>query len=503
MIDEGPGPLAIGSSFLDKYEVQALIGRGGHAWVYQGVDNFMGRHVAIKIVVRGGASSRDTVRRARAEAQFLSRFEHPNVVEVFDGGLTKDEKLYIVMELLSGRSLYDVLKHEERLEAALALPLFIQIADALHAVHEAGAIHRDLKPGNVFVIEGNRIKVLDFGIAKLEDAGWTTGDALVVGTVFYMSPEQLTGSGDLGPHTDIYSLGAMLYEALSGVQYVKQRAAERNLVVHNIAAAIPIIVHEEITPLREIAPSVPAHVASVVERCLAKAIDQRFDSMHAVAQALRASYDRLSEESAAAGRPLAERDLSGAAPASDPLPGRDSPTAALPAQSKVRPRHASADKALTPPNTVSAVASISARIEGGAQEARPRGIARVAAVAAFSGLLVSGVLAFLYFDGSRRATTVAGPASAPVVEPVISAAPADSARQSEVPSGERAAAAAPSAALTAKTPAPRSHPRKPEAAPGPSAISTASAARPKDKVEERLRMLEEDFRRDQSGAKDR
>ncbi len=488
MIDEGPGPLAIGSAFLDKYEVQALIGRGGHAWVYRGVDNFMGRQVAIKIVVRGGASTKDTVRRARAEAQFLSRFEHPNVVEVFDGGLTKDEKPYIVMELLSGRSLYDVLKQEGQLEAALALPLFIQIADALHAVHEAGAIHRDLKPGNVFVIEGNKIKVLDFGIAKLEDSGWTTGEDLVVGTVFYMSPEQLTGGGDLGPHTDIYSLGAMLYEALSGVQYVKQRATERNLVLHNIAAAIPIIVHEQITPLCELAPSIPADVASIVERCMAKAPNQRFDSMHAVAQALRASYDRL--------LPVAARDLSGGlAPASDPLPGREGPTAALTAQSNVRPRVTSGQAAISPPSTVSGVASIPARADDSARQARPSSIARVAVVAAFSGALLVGGLTFLYLGGSHRAATVGAPASTSAVEPVITAAPAESTRQSDVPPVQQPSAAA----VTAKTPAPRSHARKPEAAPAPS----ASAAHPNAKAAERLKMLEEDFRREQSGAKDR
>jgi serine/threonine-protein kinase len=302
------GPLKIGSRFL-KYEVKALLGRGGHAWVYHGFDAFMGRNVAIKIVHRSGGVTRDMLRRGQAEAQFLSRLKHPNIVEVIDAGMTDEGLLYIVMELLQGRSLYDIIREEKKLEMQEALTVFAAIADALQAAHDAGAIHRDLKPGNVFVVKDNRPKVLDFGIAKIVDAAWTTQQDIVLGTVFYMSPEQLQAR-NLTRHTDIYSLGAMLYEVLSGVHYIRRAAAAKGATLQNIYSVIPFVVHEDVTPLHELDRSIPAHTGRVVDRCMAKSPDQRFDSMKEVAAALRHSLARFLDEAQAAGRPSYCRDLS-------------------------------------------------------------------------------------------------------------------------------------------------------------------------------------------------
>jgi serine/threonine protein kinase len=302
------GPLKIGSRFL-KYEVKALLGRGGHAWVYHGFDAFMGRNVAIKIVHRSGGVTRDMLRRGQAEAQFLSRLKHPNIVEVIDAGMTDEGLLYIVMELLQGRSLYDIVREEKRLEPQEALTVFAAIADALQAAHDAGAIHRDLKPGNVYVVKDNRPKVLDFGIAKIVDAAWTTQQDVVLGTVFYMSPEQLQAR-NLTRHTDIYSLGVMLYEVLSGVHYIRRAAAAKGVSLQNIYSVIPFVVHEDVTPLHQIDPSIPPHIGRIVDRCMAKSPDQRFDSMRDVAAALRHSLERFLGEAQAEGRPSHCRDLS-------------------------------------------------------------------------------------------------------------------------------------------------------------------------------------------------
>ncbi len=318
------GPLKIGSRFL-KYEVKALLGRGGHAWVYHGFDAFMGRNVAIKIVHRSGGVTRDMLRRGQAEAQFLSRLKHPNIVEVIDAGMTDEGLLYIVMELLQGRSLYDIVREEKKLEIQEALTVFASIADALQAAHDAGAIHRDLKPGNVFVVKDNRPKVLDFGIAKIVDAAWTTQQDIVLGTVFYMSPEQLQAR-NLTRHTDIYSLGAMLYEVLSGVHYIRRAAAAKGATLQNIYSVIPFVVHEDVTPLHQLDSSIPAHTGRVVDRCMAKSPDQRFDSMKDVAEALRHSLERFLGEAHAAGRPSYCRDLSRPS-----LPGVHASEARLPA----------------------------------------------------------------------------------------------------------------------------------------------------------------------------
>ncbi|HVJ18339.1 MAG TPA: serine/threonine-protein kinase, partial [Polyangiaceae bacterium] len=305
------GPLAIGALFLEKYEIKALIGRGGHAWVYHGVDRFMGRQVAIKIVYRSGGNTRDMLRRAQAEAQFLSRFKHRNVVEVLDGGLTGQGHLYIVMELLQGRSLYGVLRHERRLEIEEGLSVFTQVADAIHAAHEAGAIHRDLKPGNVFVLKGNRVKVLDFGIAKMHDAAWTTQRDIVLGTILYMSPEQIQGR-NLTTQSDVYSLGVMLDEALSGEHYIRRIAQRRSVSLDSIYGVMPIIVEVDPAerPIHERDASVPPHIGRIVDRCMAKAPHQRFGSMKEVADALRAAEQRFVKETYDAGGVSRCRDLS-------------------------------------------------------------------------------------------------------------------------------------------------------------------------------------------------
>ncbi len=160
------GPLKIGSRFL-KYEVKGPTRpRRPTLGSITRLRRFHGAERRREDRPPHGRRDARLLRRGQAEAQFLSRLKHPNIVEVIDAGMTDEGLLYIVMELLQGRSLYDIIREEKKLEMQEALTVFAAIADALQAAHDAGAIHRDLKPGNVYVVKDNRPKVLDFGIAR-------------------------------------------------------------------------------------------------------------------------------------------------------------------------------------------------------------------------------------------------------------------------------------------------------------------------------------------------
>jgi serine/threonine-protein kinase len=209
------GPLRLGEKF-QKYVIRRLVGRGGHAWVCHGHDPFLERDVAIKVLHRPGGATRDMLRRGHAEAKLLYRLKHPNIVEVLDAGITDEGLLYIVMELLEGRTLREILRARGRLSVRDALPLFVRMTEGVEAAHSAGAIHRDLKPENVFLLHDNTPKILDFGIAKLVDsAGITTEKDVLHGTMLYMAPEQLDGYRATA-RSDVYAFGLTLYETLVG-----------------------------------------------------------------------------------------------------------------------------------------------------------------------------------------------------------------------------------------------------------------------------------------------
>lgn len=211
----GTGPLALGQRFLDKFEVRSLLGRGGHAWVYECFDRFLQRSVAVKIIKTLREAGHDLSRRARAEAQVLAGLTHPNLVHVLDAG-TFGGLVYLVMEKLEGRTLRELLIAESRLPIPQALDITIQVAEGLQLAHQHGVIHRDLKPENIFIESGNRVKVLDFGVAKVLGASHvTTQRDRLQGTVLYMSPEQLQGIA-VTPASDVFALGTLLFEMLYG-----------------------------------------------------------------------------------------------------------------------------------------------------------------------------------------------------------------------------------------------------------------------------------------------
>lgn len=306
------GPLEIGATLL-KWEIRGLLGKGGHAWVYHGYDTFLDRHVAIKIIPTPPQAEpeRDLRQRAQREARVLSKLENENVVRLIDAGFTTDGSVYIVMEILRGRTWRDVIHAVGTFNVIEALSLGAKVADGVQAAHGVKVIHRDLKPENVFVIENNGVKVLDFGIAKLFGPGAaTTQRDLLHGTMKYMSPEHLQGLG-VSERSDIYALGTMLYEALCGCIpcMIGVQDPTTNALIYAQLNRMPPL-------LDELVPTVPRFVARAIHRMLAKAPEDRFASMAEVGEVLRAHSQRYLQESN--GRAPAARELWHFTPAPQP-----------------------------------------------------------------------------------------------------------------------------------------------------------------------------------------
>lgn len=221
--DRSPG---VGAMIAGKYLLKAELGQGGMGIVFRAADTFIGREVAVKLLKFPAFLAGDQVRdRMRREVMITGRLSHPNLATVFDAGIENGE-LYIVLELIEGCSLKESLLDRPQWSVAEALLLGLQILEALEYTHGLGIVHRDLKPGNILIGSGNRIKVVDFGIAKLMTlAGESlqpsssitqmTSPGAVLGTPAYMAPEQLQGE-EVDARTDLYSLGAVLFEMLHG-----------------------------------------------------------------------------------------------------------------------------------------------------------------------------------------------------------------------------------------------------------------------------------------------
>jgi serine/threonine protein kinase len=216
----------VGHTLDDKYHLEARLGIGGMGTVYRARHLLIDRPVAVKVLNQRFVEDEAARTRFRREARAAGRLQHTNAVTVTDFGESHDGYVYLVMELLEGRTLRDVLAKEAPLDAARAVSLMLQVSAAVAAAHEAGIIHRDLKPANIFIVQRAEVpavvKVLDFGIAKLaaefldEDEAMTlTQVGAMIGTPRYMSPEQCDGA-ELTPASDVYSLGVILYEMLTG-----------------------------------------------------------------------------------------------------------------------------------------------------------------------------------------------------------------------------------------------------------------------------------------------
>jgi Tol biopolymer transport system component len=274
---------------LGPYEIVSPLGAGGMGEVYRAHDARLGREVAVKILPAAFAHDPERLRRFEQEARAASVLNHPNILAIYDVGAEAALR-YVVSELLEGQTLRDRLA-DEPIPLAKAIDYALQAARGLTAAHERGIVHRDLKPENLFVTHDDRVKILDFGLAKLSrtDPGSQPGFELptmaeqteagaVLGTVGYMSPEQVRATR-ADHRSDIFAFGAILYEMIAG-----RRAFERESAVETMNA----ILKEEPPPVRETGRQIPPALDRVVQRCLAKRPEQRFQSASDLAFALEA-----------------------------------------------------------------------------------------------------------------------------------------------------------------------------------------------------------------------
>lgn len=291
-------PLAANSK-LGPYEIKSPLGAGGMGEVYRARDSRLNRDVAVKILRTEGAGSSDLRSRFEREARSVAGLNHPNIVAVYDFGIEQDQQ-YIVSELIEGDSLRSLLRGKV-VPVRKLVDIATQIADGLAAAHTAGIVHRDLKPENIMIAKDGRVKILDFGLARqartsgifaagsqddtvsgLPDNRDITGEGAVIGTPNYMSPEQALGR-ELDYRSDQFSFGLMLYELASGKQ-----AFAKTTTIETMAA----IVREETAPMDE---KLPPPLRWIIDRCLAKEPDQRYESTRDLYRDLKNLRDHFSE----------------------------------------------------------------------------------------------------------------------------------------------------------------------------------------------------------------
>ncbi len=273
-----PNPPALEGTFIGNYQVVRLVGAGAFGDVYFGKNPAIDKAVAIKVLAPEMANNAEAVARFNTEARAVDRIQHPNIVQVFDYGRLPDGRYYIVMEFLNGRSLTELIDEKAPFSLREALAILHQIASGLEAAHRNNVVHRDLKPDNVIVLEGEngepRVKILDFGIAKMLDGA--LGDAartsagVIMGTPLYMAPEQAAGSSaEIGPATDVYALGVIAYRMISG-QFPIDGENPREVLYKQVT--------EPPRPLAKVARGLSPKICEVVHRALEKSPRKRYQS---------------------------------------------------------------------------------------------------------------------------------------------------------------------------------------------------------------------------------
>jgi tetratricopeptide (TPR) repeat protein/tRNA A-37 threonylcarbamoyl transferase component Bud32 len=297
----------LSGSPLGKYQLQARLGRGGMAEVYRAYQPGLERMVAIKILHPHLAETPDFLSRFKREAQAVAQLHHPHIVQVHDFEIEGDRH-YMVMEHIAGQTLKarldELFTAGERMPLPEVASLFRVLLDAVGYAHAHQITHRDLKPANVLLEPGGRAVLTDFGIAKIIGGERLTGTGVTVGTPAYMSPEQ--GQGDSGdPRSDIYALGIMLYECLTG-QVPFEGETSVTIMLKHISAPIPA--------LRDARPDLSPALEAVVTKALAKDPNDRFQTTAEMWTALAATLDESEARAVSATRPTAEREP----PASDP-----------------------------------------------------------------------------------------------------------------------------------------------------------------------------------------
>jgi len=303
---DAPADPLIGTILGDTYEVQRRLGEGGMGRVYEARHVRLGRHYAIKIMHQMFAADRDALARFRREAIAASTIQSVNVAQVFDVNATRDGQPYLVYEYIDGEDLGTLLERDGALPIGRAVHIARQVAAGLAVAHAAGVVHRDLKPENVMLVKtadgADVAKLLDFGIAKVQQEDKLTRTGAVLGTPAYMAPEQARGGSTIDHRCDVYALGAMIYRAVTGRPAFSGEDAGRTLTS---------VIWDEPQRPKTLRRDLPDALELVIQRAMAKDPDQRFASMAELDAAL-APFDavtgattRLDSAPIATGKPAA------------------------------------------------------------------------------------------------------------------------------------------------------------------------------------------------------
>jgi serine/threonine protein kinase len=296
-------PAILGDALSATYEFIEAVGSGGMSVIYKARHRALNRLVAIKML-HGHMLTDTIIRRFQQEAQASSLLQHPNTVGVYDFGVTESGLPFMVMDFVEGETLAQRLKRRGTLPPRDCIIIFKQVCDAVEHAHELGILHRDLKPGNIMLIESEGtpgiVKILDFGIAKIMDAADSPGHNLtqtgeVFGSPLYMSPEQCSGIKELDRRSDIYSLGCVMYECLTGT--VPHRG-------DTVIATIMKQLNERPRPVTDLQPNarIPAKLEDIVDKALEKNPDKRFQSMEELKDALIELRDDKNTDTAGGGK---------------------------------------------------------------------------------------------------------------------------------------------------------------------------------------------------------
>ena len=429
--DESPLPIPPGTILAGKFRVVRRLGFGGMGSVYEVEHEITKHRRALKLMHPGFAARAEHVARFLREASAAGRIGNPHIAETFDAGKLDSGEPYIVMELLAGQPLSDLIETRGQLGFGEAISLTLQAAEGIEAAHAAGIVHRDLKPENVFVCAGRGpfVKILDFGISKFdpEKTGDSrlTVDGTTMGTPTHMSPEQIRGQTDIDGRTDVYALGLVLYESVTG----------RKVYFAETLTQLAVMIHEgRYAPVSQFRADVPAGFDAVIARALDANRDTRYPTVRAFMEQLAWFLDPTALANLAAAAPAGTR--TGTAPplAAQPLAGQ--PLAGQPL-------------------TAQALALNGAATDAGVENSRP-GTLVPKHTARNTALGVFAVLAVVAIGAVVRAKFWAAPAASSL------AAGSEVALQ---PSSEPPAAPAVSVVSAAA----------PEAVPAPSAVPTDSA----------------------------
>ncbi len=277
-------PLDTGQVLEDKYRIVRLIGQGGMGAVYEGENTRIRRRVAIKILHAIAAENPELIARFEHEAQAAGQIGSDHILEVLDLGVLPDGDRYLVMEYLDGEPLSERIHRRGRLVPGEAIPMIAQVLSGLAAAHHVGIVHRDLKPENIFILKEKAgqpdfVKIIDFGISKFQSTGGEmrmTRTGAVLGTPYYMSPEQASGKS-VDFRSDLYSVGVILYEALTG--RTPFEAKSYNELILKIVLSAP-------DPIGTLIPDLPHALCAIVETAMAREPEQRFQSAEEFGQAL-------------------------------------------------------------------------------------------------------------------------------------------------------------------------------------------------------------------------